>query len=78
MYWAQALAGQTEDAELQAHFAPLAESLTDNEQKIVEEMNAVQGQAVDIGGYFFADPEKTRQVMRPSDTFNSALASLAK
>ena len=78
MYWAQALAGQTEDAELQAYFAPLAESLTDNEQKIVEEMNAVQGQAVDIGGYFFADPEKTKQVMRPSETFNSALASLAK
>jgi isocitrate dehydrogenase len=78
MYWAQALAGQTEDAELQAHFVPLAELLTENEQKIVEEMNAVQGQAVDIGGYFFPDPEKTRQVMRPSDTFNSALASLAK
>jgi len=78
MYWAQALAGQSEDAELQAHFVPLAESLTENEQLIVEEMNAVQGQAVDIGGYFFADPAKTRQVMRPSDTFNSALASLAK
>jgi isocitrate dehydrogenase len=78
MYWAQALAGQTEDTELQAHFVPLAESLTENEQKIVDEMNAVQGQAVDIGGYFFADPEKTKQVMRPSDTFNSALASLAK
>ncbi len=77
MYWAQALAGQTEDAELQAHFVPLAESLTENEQKIVEELNVVQGQAVDIGGYFFADPEKTKQVMRPSDTFNSALASLA-
>ena len=78
MYWAQALAGQSEDAELQAHFVPLAESLTENEQLIVEEMNAVQGQAVDIGGYFFADPAKTRQVMRPSDTFNRALASLAK
>ena len=77
MYWAQALAGQTEDAELQAHFVPLAESLTENEQKIVEELNVVQGQAVDIGGYFFADPGKTKQVMRPSDTFNSALASLA-
>jgi len=77
MYWAQALAGQTGDAELQAHFIPLAELLTENEQKIVEEMNAVQGQAVDIGGYFFADPGKTKQVMRPSDTFNNALASFA-
>jgi isocitrate dehydrogenase len=77
MYWSQALAGQTEDAELQAHFVPLAESLAENEQKIVEELNVVQGQAVDIGGYFFADPGKTRLVMRPSDTFNSALASLA-
>ena len=78
MYWAQALAKQTEDVGLQTHFATLAKSLTENEQKIVEEMNAVQGQRVDIGGYFLADPEKTKQVMRPSDTFNSALASLAE
>ena len=78
MYWAQALAEQTEDVGLQTHFATLAKSLTENEQKIVEEMNAVQGQRVDIGGYFLADPEKTKQVMRPSDTFNSALASLAE
>ncbi len=77
MYWAQALAGQTEDAELQAYFVPLAVSLTENEQKIIEELNAVQGQAVDIGGYFFADPAKTKQVMRPSKTFNSALDSFA-
>ena len=78
MYWAQALAEQTEDAGLQTHFAALAKSLTENEQKIVDEMNAVQGQRVDIGGYFLADPEKTRRVMRPSDTFNNALASLAE
>ena len=77
MYWAQSLAGQTEDTELQAHFVPLAESLTENEQKIVEELNATQGQAVDIGGYFFADPGKTTQVMRPSDTFNGALESFS-
>ena len=78
MYWAQALAEQTEDAGLQTHFAALAKSLTENEQKIVGEMNAAQGQRVDIGGYFLADPEKTRRVMRPSDTFNNALASLAE
>ncbi|MCP4469139.1 MAG: NADP-dependent isocitrate dehydrogenase [Gammaproteobacteria bacterium] len=77
MYWAQALAGQSEDAELQAHFQPLAKTLTENEQKIVEEMITVQGRAVDIGGYFLADPEKTKRAMRPSETFNSALASLA-
>ena len=76
MYWAQALAEQTEDAGLQTHFAALAKSLTENEQKIVDEMNAAQGQRVDIGGYFLADPVKTKQVMRPSDTFNNALASL--
>ncbi len=75
MYWAQALAEQTDDPELQAHFAPLAETLTENEQKIVDELNAVQGKPVDIGGYFIADPEKTKAVMRPSTTFNAALAA---
>ena len=49
--------------------------MTENEQSIVEEMNAVQGQPVDIGGYFLADPEKTKAVMRPSATFNETLAS---
>ncbi len=73
MYWAQALAAQTEDKELQAHFAPLAKALTENEQKIVSELKAVQGKPVDIGGYFFADPEKTKAVMRPSATLNQIL-----
>jgi isocitrate dehydrogenase len=73
LYWAQALAQQTEDKELQAHFAPLAKTLTENELKIVEEFKAVQGRPVDIGGYFIADPEKTKAVMRPSSTFNAAL-----
>jgi isocitrate dehydrogenase len=78
MYWAQELAAQTEDAELQAHFAPLAQALTDNEQTIVAELNAVQGQAVDIGGYYLPDPKKVSAVMRPSATLNAALeASLA-
>jgi isocitrate dehydrogenase len=75
MYWAQALAEQEADAELQAYFAPLARSLTENEEKIVEELNSVQGKSVDIGGYFIADAEKTREVMRPSATLNAVLAS---
>jgi isocitrate dehydrogenase len=73
MYWAQALAEQTEDAELAAYFAPLAKALTEGEQQITSEFKAVQGKPVDIGGYYLADPEKTRQVMRPSATFNAAL-----
>jgi len=75
MYWAQQLATQTEDAELAAHFAHLARTLGDNEQNIVGEFNAVQGQPVDIGGYYLADPAKTEAVMRPSATFNAALAA---
>ena len=77
LYWAQALAAQTEDKDLQAHFAPLAEALARNEQKIVEELKTVQGQPVDIGGYYRPDPAKTAAVMRPSATFNSALEAAA-
>ena len=73
MYWAQELAAQTADKELQAHFAPLAKALTDSEQQIVAEFKAVQGKPVDIGGYYYADPEKTKAVLRPSVTFNAAL-----
>lgn len=76
LYWAQALAAQTEDAELAARFAPLAKALTGNEQKIVDELNAVQGKPVDIGGYYLPDRKKVSAVMRPSETFNSALAAL--
>ena len=75
MYWAQALAAQTEDKALRARFAPLAKALTENEQTIVQEMAAVQGKPVDIGGYYLADPEKCKAVMRPSATFNAALAA---
>ena len=75
MYWAQALAEQTADADLQAYFAPLAKALADNEEKIVEELNSVQGKSVDIGGYFMADLEKIRAVMRPSATLNAVLAA---
>jgi len=77
LYWAQALAVQTEDAELAARFKPLAEALTANEAKIAEELKAVQGQATDIGGYFLPDTAKLDKVMRPSATFNAALQALA-
>jgi isocitrate dehydrogenase len=73
LYWAQALAEQTEDKELAEHFAGLAKTLADNESAIVSELNAVQGKPVDIGGYYYPDPEKTAAVMRPSKTFNTAL-----
>ena len=77
MYWAQELAAQTEDAQLQAHFAPLAKQLSDNEQAIVAELAEVQGKPVEIGGYYRSNAELTSQVMRPSATFNAALATLA-
>ncbi|MCX7279197.1 MAG: NADP-dependent isocitrate dehydrogenase [Burkholderiales bacterium] len=77
LYWAEALAAQTDDAELQARFAPLAKLLAENEQKIVAELNAVQGHAVDIGGYYLPDVAKTDAVMRPSATLNAALQTVA-
>ena len=73
MYWAQALAAQTEDKEMSAKFAPLAKTLTDNEAQIVAEFKAVQGKPVDIGGYYIAESEKCKAVMRPSPTLNAAL-----
>ncbi len=76
LYWAQALAAQDDDAALKARFAPLAKALADNEQKIVEELAAVQGKAVDIGGYYRPDVAKASAAMRPSTTFNGALAAL--
>lgn len=75
MYWAQELASQSEDTELAKHFSGLAKHLTENEQKIVAELNAVQGKAVDIGGYFMVDAQKIAAIMRPSPTFNAAIAS---
>ncbi|MHA7985621.1 NADP-dependent isocitrate dehydrogenase [Rathayibacter sp. CAU 1779] len=76
LYWAQELAKQTDDAALAAVFAPLAEALTSNEQTIVDELIAVQGKPVDLGGYYLPDPDKASAVMRPSATFNEALAAL--
>lgn len=75
LYWAQALAAQTEDAELATKFAPLAKALADNEAAIVKELAEVQGKPVDIGGYYKPDFQKLETVMRPSATFNQALAS---
>ena len=75
LYWAQELAAQSEDKELQAHFAPLAKALAANEQKIVDELKAVQGKPVDIGGYYMPDLTKVVAVMRPSATLNATLAA---
>jgi isocitrate dehydrogenase len=77
LYWAQELTRQTEDAQLAEAFAPLAKTLTEQEGTIVEELIAAQGRPADIGGYFRPDPEKAAAVMRPSQTFNQALATLA-
>ena len=76
LYWAQELSQQTDDAALAAHFAPLAKRLAEQEATIVAELAAVQGKAVDIGGYYHPDPAKLAAVMRPSAAFNAALASL--
>ena len=77
LYWAQALAAQTKDKEIQARFAPLAKALADNEAKINAELIAAQGKPVDMGGYYHPDFEKTARAMRPSKTLNAALASIA-
>ena len=76
LYWAQALAAQTKDPELQARFKPLAEALTKNEAKINSELIAAQGKPVDTGGYYAPDQKKTSAAMRPSATLNKALAEL--
>jgi isocitrate dehydrogenase len=76
LYWAQELAGQTGDAEIAAAFKGLAETLAAREATIVEELLAVQGKPADIGGYYLPDEEKAVAVMRPSKTFNDALAEL--
>ncbi len=73
LYWAQELAAQAEDQELADHFAKLAKSLSEKEDPIVAELAEVQGDSVDIGGYYYPDREKTTAVMRPSETFNAAL-----
>ena len=76
-YWAQELASQNDDADLKAKFAPIAKELETNLDKILEEMKAIKGNVVDVGGYYHPDPEKVKAGMRPSSTFNNILAALS-
>jgi isocitrate dehydrogenase len=76
LYWAEALAAQTDDADVAASFAPLAKLLAETEATIAEELLSVQGQPVDIGGHYSPDRERATAAMRPSQTFNDALATL--
>lgn len=77
LYWAQALANQEQNLDLKEKFTPLAQQLTAQSTQILEELQAAQGQPVDIGGYYFADGDQARRAMRPSATFNQAIANLA-
>jgi isocitrate dehydrogenase len=77
LYWAQALAGQDDDAELKALFTPVAQALSENEAKIVAELNSVQGKPADLGGYYRPDKAKTAQLMRPSASLNAIIDGLA-
>lgn len=76
LYWAEALAEQTSDAELQSHFTSIAAELNENEARIVEELNTVQGVAMDVGGYYKPNPQLAAEAMRPSATFNEILAKV--
>jgi isocitrate dehydrogenase len=76
MYWARALAAQTDDAGLAERFKPVAEALATNESKIVDELIAAQGSAVDIGGYYLPSPELAAKAMRPSATLNQIIAGV--
>ena len=76
LYWAQALAEQDEDSELKALFAPVARQLTDNEAKIVAELNAVQGKPADLGGYYLPNKDMVANVMRPSTTLNDIISQI--
>ena len=76
LYWAQTLAAQNKDAEMKARFAKVAEQLEQNEAKIVEELLAAQGEAVDLGGYYMPDDEKAEKVMRPSATLNAIIDAM--
>ena len=76
LYWAQALTEQTEDKDLQSRFSPVWKQLSENEAKIIEELKAAQGKAVDLGGYYRLDQEKVTKVMRPSATLNAVVDSI--
>jgi len=73
LYWAESLAAQSDDAEMQAYFKPIAVELAKNEAKIIDELNAAQGAPVDIGGYYRPNKEKLASAMRPSVTLNSII-----
>ena len=76
LYWAQALAAQSQDAKLAAKFAPIAKALAEHEEQILGELNAAQGAPVDLGGYYKPDTQKVEQAMRPSATLNRLLAGV--
>ena len=76
MYWAEALANQTQDAELKAQFENVAKDLVNNESKIVAELNDIQGDAVEIGGYYLPTESLLSNAMRPSETLNNILGQL--
>ena len=76
MYWAEALANQTDDTALAGQFKELSEQLQQNEAKIVDELNNAQGNAQDVGGYFRPDAQKASAAMRPSATLNEAVEAL--
>ncbi|MEE9302450.1 MAG: NADP-dependent isocitrate dehydrogenase [Thiotrichaceae bacterium] len=76
MYWAQALAEQTDDADLQVLFKPIAKQLSNHEKQIVKELNAVQGKTVDLGGYYKPDRGLMSKIMRPSETLNALIDGL--
>ena len=76
-YWAEALAAQTKDRELQARFAGVAKRLVENEATINRELIAAQGKPVDMGGYYHPDPVKTERAMRPSPTLNAIIDAIA-
>ena len=76
LYWAQALAAQSEDAGLAARFAGIAETMAANESTIIDELNGVQGRPMDIGGYFLPDSDQATEAMRPSQVFNEILDGL--
>ena len=73
MYWAQALAAQTEDEGLAQRFTPIAETLSSSEEAIVHELNSAQGPAMDVGGYYQPNPDLVAKAMRPSMTFNDII-----
>ena len=76
MYWAQALAEQTKDSELKENFTGVAQALTKQEEKIIAELNAAQGPAIDLNGYYFAETQLVEKAMRPSETLNTILSAL--